>query len=223
MSYKLYYQALRARAEPIRMIFLYGGIPFEDEIIPLNDWSNFKNDKKVAPFAQLPALRLPNGSVIAETGAIIRLVAKLANIYPTDPFEAAKADMLFESAVDLNAVNVLLNWWELGSGDYKTNYETFFGILPHHLSTLDVELGSKPFFGGERPHHGDFALFNILSNTITIKPDALEGYPKLVAFIERVAKIPVIEQYLKNRPRATECGLPYAFIQVNKAEYPASN
>ena len=213
-NFVLHYLPLRARAEAIRMVLHYGGIPFEDKIYNFSDWPSAKKDKKIAPFGQLPSMALPNGETIAETGAIIRLTAKLANIYPTDVFEAAKADMLFELVMDMNMINPIYNFFPLDSEKWKSSYGAYFTALPTHLENLSELLGSKPFFGGEIPHHGDFGIFHILSLTKAVEADSLLTYPLLQSFLDRVATIPQIEKYLQTRLPLTEIGAPGSFVRT---------
>lgn len=44
-SYKLCYAAKRGRAEPIRAMFHYHGVPFEDHIFDKDDWPKIKASK----------------------------------------------------------------------------------------------------------------------------------------------------------------------------------
>lgn len=215
----LNYLPLRARAEPIRMVFHYGGIVFEDKIYQLSDWPKAKEIKAIAPFGQLPSLQLPNGETIAETGAIIRLAAKLANIYPADVFEAAKADMLWELVMDLNMINPIFNFFPMDSEKWQTSYDAFFATFPAHLSNLVDLLGEKAYFGGNNPHHGDFGIFHILSLATAVKPSVLADYPTLQAFVARVASIPSMVLYLKNRLSDKEIGVPGSFVASKKTYY----
>lgn len=41
-TYKLHYFNVRAIAEPIRILFAYGGIEYEDVRIPMEDWPALK-------------------------------------------------------------------------------------------------------------------------------------------------------------------------------------
>jgi glutathione S-transferase len=210
---KLSYLSLRARAEPIRMVLCYGNVPFENHIITMKDWPSKKNDKKIAPFGQLPSLELPNGEILAETGAIIRLAAKLANVFPLDIYDAAKADMIFELAVDMNMINPILNFFAVDTERWQTAHDDYFAKLPFHLKNLNELLDGKEFFGGSTPHHGDFAIFHVLFNSKAVQPECLDNFPAMNEYVERVRNLPAIAKYLRERPSEKENGTEGSFIQ----------
>ncbi len=212
-AFVLYYLPLRARAEPIRMILHYGGVNYQDVTIPMTEWPAIKERRCIAPFSQLPSIRLPGGEIIAQSGAIARYAAKLAKIYPSDPLAAARADMIFEYAQELNMINPLLNFWPMETDTWSNNNRTFFDNLPRHLDTLSTMLAEKPFFCGNTPNHGDFAIFHVLDACITMKPHSLDEYPVLINFLERIQNIPSVRVYLENRPPAHEVGLCGSYIQ----------
>eukprot|EP01040_Poterioochromonas_malhamensis_P012846 gene12846-14075_t len=215
IAFTLHYFDVRARAEPIRMVLRYGGIPYEDHIVSYTEWMNgLKHNNNYAPFGQLPSITLPNGDVIAQAGAIIRIAAKLANLYPSDVFEAGRADMLFDKIVDMGSINAILNRFQLGTEQYQSNYEAFFEALPGHLKSLDALLGDLSFYGGEKPNYADFAVFHILFQCKTANKDALHGFPRLVQFTDRVASLPAIDEYLRTRPRTKEIGLVGSLIRT---------
>ncbi len=49
--------------------------------------------KAQLPFGQMPALEV-DGVFIGQTDSIARLAARLAGLYPSDPIEAARSDMI---------------------------------------------------------------------------------------------------------------------------------
>lgn len=218
MDLTLYYLPLRARAEPIRMVLAYGGIPHNFVTVSMSDWSAAKTNKAIAPFGQLPTLALSNGDVIAEAGAIIRFVAKLAKIYPDDPLLAAKADMVFEFALEMNVINPIMNFWPVNTEAWQTNYVNFFNNLPRNLTILQEMLGDKQFYGGSSPHHGDFTVFHILDACVTVKGDCLDAFPIMQEYGLRVRSIPAIDAYLRDRAPPHAIGLCGSFMQVEVAK-----
>ena len=43
--YKLYYFDTEGRAEPIRLLFAYAGVEYEDIRVPYSEWGTKKNGK----------------------------------------------------------------------------------------------------------------------------------------------------------------------------------
>jgi glutathione S-transferase len=80
-----YFDFHGGRGEPARVALSIGGIAFEDDRVPLADWVRRKAD---TPFGALPLLEV-DGQIVAQSNAINCYVGKLADLYPSDPWEAA--------------------------------------------------------------------------------------------------------------------------------------
>ncbi|RCN30437.1 hypothetical protein ANCCAN_23793 [Ancylostoma caninum] len=50
-SYKLHYFDIRGRGEPIRLIFEYYGVKYDDNRIPMEDWPSVKETSFRAIFS----------------------------------------------------------------------------------------------------------------------------------------------------------------------------
>uniref|UniRef100_A0A1I7XNZ4 glutathione transferase n=1 Tax=Heterorhabditis bacteriophora TaxID=37862 RepID=A0A1I7XNZ4_HETBA len=73
-SYTLYYFDSRGRAEPIRLIFHYFNVHFNDQRLTKEEWVNMKPD---SPMGQLPYLSVDDGKIIlCQMTAICRYLAK---------------------------------------------------------------------------------------------------------------------------------------------------
>jgi glutathione S-transferase len=216
----LYFLPVRGHCEAIRMILHYGELEFQDVVIALVDWDNVKKTSDIAPFGQLPSLRLPSGEIIAQSGAIVRYVAKLAKIYPTDPAEAARADMIYEFAQEFSIINPLLNFYPVLTDEWSKAYSSFFGEeLPQQLSLASNLLGTDNwFFGGSLPHHGDFELFHCFDSCLLINSGVLDNFPLLQAYYERMKAMPAIQHYLENRLPIEMCGFCGSYIQTHIAK-----
>lgn len=209
----LYYLPFRARAEPIRMILHCGGIPFNDVTIALEEWKTIKSHGEIAPNGQLPSMRLADGTVIAQSGSIVRYVAKLTGIYPMDPIQAAKADMIYEFAQELNMISPLLNFWVVSTDTWKSNYQSFFQTLPQHFAAAEHML-QGPFFNGYTPHHGDFAFFHVLDCCITMQAHCLDQFPRLQDFMGNMLNMPALHAYMVNRLPPKRLGMFCSFMQA---------
>jgi glutathione S-transferase len=72
-----YFDFHGGRGEPARLALSMGGIPFEDDRVPLADW---ERRKQKTPFGALPVLEV-DGQTIAQANAINCYVGKLTNLY----------------------------------------------------------------------------------------------------------------------------------------------
>jgi glutathione S-transferase len=72
------------------------------------------------------------------------------------------------------------------------------------LRQLDAQLDASGarFFGGETPGVGDFGLHATLDIIVTIAPTALDAEtPRLRAWLEAMAALPGVDEYLASRPQ----------------------
>ncbi|CAK4083824.1 unnamed protein product [Aphanomyces euteiches] len=79
-SIKLTYFDFEVLAEPTRLAFTLGEIPFQDERIDGGAWAALKPSM---PYQTLPILTV-DGQVLGQSKAIARYAAKLAGLYPLD-------------------------------------------------------------------------------------------------------------------------------------------
>ena len=214
MSLISYYLPLRARAEAQRMILTYGEVPHECIDFSFEDWSSLKKSGEICHFGQLPSIKLSDGTVISQSGSIVRYVAKLANVYPKDEVAAAQADMIFELSQEMNLINPVMNYYKEDTPEWKEKHDSYFRSLPGWISSAQKILGEKDFFGGSEPHYGDFGLFHICEATITVQPGSLDPYPTILAWIKRMNALPGVERYKAKRPGPSTpgWGLPGTFI-----------
>jgi len=52
-------------------------------------------------YNRLPALQIGGDKIIAQSGSIVRYLAKIANLIPSDDILAAEVDALFETSQEL--------------------------------------------------------------------------------------------------------------------------
>mmetsp|Transcript_6671 Transcript_6671/g.14454 ORF Transcript_6671/g.14454 Transcript_6671/m.14454 type:complete len:189 (+) Transcript_6671:142-708(+) len=150
---KLFYLPVRARGEPIRMLLAYGKIQYEDVVIGWEQWPEQKTDAYLFPFGQTPSMEIAPNTVVAQSGAIIRYAAKLANACPSDPALAAKNDMVMEMAMEMMPINPLLNVFQADSENYAAKHAEYFAALPGRLAIAQKALGDAKFFGGATPSY----------------------------------------------------------------------
>lgn len=91
MTVKLTYFNMRGAAEKIRLAFILNGVEFEDDRVEFADWPKLKGSTK---FGQMPLLELDDGTVIAQSDAILRYAGSVGEgkLVPQDLKEQAKVN-----------------------------------------------------------------------------------------------------------------------------------
>jgi len=204
-----YFDFHGGRGEPARLALSIGGIAFEDDRVASSVWEHRKED---TPFGALPVLEV-DGQVVAQSNAINRYVGKLADLYPSDPWQAALCDEIMEAVEDItNKIGVTFN---LPEEQKKTQRKALVeGPIPFYLTRLQqrLEAHGGRYFAADRLSVADLKVFvwirhlrsGALDHVPTDLPDRVA--PKLVEHYECVKDDPRVETYYAkfgNRTGAT--------------------
>lgn len=93
MALKLTYMAVRARAECSRMMLAYGDVSYEfvnhKTRAAIAEAKALKNaaGRRLLTWGQLPVLEVGDSGSFTQSGTLVRYVAKLVGLYPSDPFK----------------------------------------------------------------------------------------------------------------------------------------
>lgn len=199
MTVTLYYLPLRARMENARLVLAYGNVAYDYVELSFAEWGVAKPLNEICNFNQLPAMKTEKGTVISQSGAILRYCAKIAGCFPADIDEAAEADMIVELTQEMNVINPLICYVPLGSDAYKEKHATYFGAFPAQIAAAQKILGARTFYGGAKPNYGDFALFHICESTELAAPGSLAPYPAIHAWYNAMSALPAVISYLAKR------------------------
>lgn len=201
-KYKLTYFPVKALAEPIRMLFKYGSIDFDDIRVDKSSeiWEQLKPH---TPFGQVPILEV-DGKIAPQSVAIARYVAKQVKLTGRNDWE----DLLIDSVVD--TINDLRQ--KIGQYYFENNEEIkqsrkeilFKEILPFYQERLDklakdnnghLVLGcltwADIYFVG---------LLDFLNTMAGI--DITAGYSGLESVKNNVLVIPDIKEWMETRPES---------------------
>jgi len=193
-----YFDFHGGRGEPARLALSIGGIPFEDDRVKPGEWESRKAN---TPFGALPVLEV-DGQVVAQSNAIDRYVGKLANLYPTDPWQAALCDEVMGAVEDINTK--LAATFFLPEEEKKTQRKALVeGPLPFYLARLQqrLEAHGGRYFAADRLSVADLKVFvwirhlksGVLDHVPADLPDRVA--PKLVEHYGRVKNDPRIQAY----------------------------
>ena len=196
----------RGIGEPIRLLFTVGEIAFTDRRYSVDEFANMAALKAQIPFGQMPALEV-DGVFLGQTDSIARLAARLAGLYPSDPIEAARSDMIVVHQAELSSALAKMSFdgvpgapgtkmvpQEERQKHIAAWLET---ILPGVLLRLE-KLSQEGCMVGSQLSWVDICVFNRLNQLFDIDEDVLHAdFPKLQAVYERVAALPQIQAWIQ--------------------------
>lgn len=174
------------------MALFINGVDFEDNRIKFRDWPALKSK---VPFGALPVLEIEGRPPLANSNAILAYIGREHGHHPTDSFEAARHESIFNAVEDLR--------WKVGATDSKDEAEKkrkreefASGYLPIWANGIEQQI-EGPFIAGEQLSLADLKVFiiaqAILSGTYDhIPTSSFDSYPKLKALVAAVLQHPKV-------------------------------
>lgn len=198
-----YFDFHGGRGEPARLALAIGGIPFEDDRIGA-DWQRRKGE---TPFGSLPVLEV-DGRVLTQCNTINRYVGRLANLYPTDPWQAALCDETMDAVEDIGSkigTTLFIADEEEKKKQRKALADGPIVLFLDRLQRNLLERGGE-YFADNRLTVADLKVFvwvrHLRSGKLDHVPADLtdRAAPKLVEHLERIGSHPRIKaHYAKHR------------------------
>ncbi|KAK1740158.1 glutathione S-transferase [Skeletonema marinoi] len=217
----LHYFSIEGVAEQVRITLSVAGIPFDDIRVPFSEWQTKKATTK---YGQLPEMILPNGQLITESMAMLRLAGEAdpeGKLYPADVGKRLQIEEALGLTADLSrawrpALYIGMRPEKLGhpkSADWakeekdatiKKLREAFLAEeLPRYMgyyADLIKEAGGNAFLLGEDLTIADIAAYQGLNYyrkgvADYVPADCLDPYPDVVAFLKRVEEQPKVAAY----------------------------
>lgn len=185
-----------------------------------DDFTARKNSGEL-PYGQVPALRSANGTLLAQSAAIMRMVGKMSStLYPEDIIEAAKVDAILDFEADLFmglSVSKYSSRFGFGFLDDRPELRQSVRkvlndkILPKHLSNLErtIDENSGPWLAGQiSPSIADFTtvprLMSLLNGSIDgISTDLLKDFPKLLKLIDSFYALDAVKEFQDKNKAST--------------------
>jgi len=180
-------------AYKVRLLLSHLGLPYRTEMVSIFEGAGQDPSYlAVNPTGAVPALRLDDGRVLAESNAILTYLASGTQYLPADAFAAAKVQqwMSFEQDYVLSIAS-LRHWSMTGKLARRpaalVEMRRAGGLRA--LQILERELALRPFITGDTYTIADIALF-----AYTHRADEaglpLREFPHVCDWIERVRAQP---------------------------------
>jgi glutathione S-transferase len=180
-------------AYKVRLLLNHLGLPYRTEIVSIFEGEGQRPDYlAVNPTGAVPAIRLEDGRVLAESNAILAYLARGSAYLPDDPYENAKVQQWLNFEQDYVLAIAILRHWTL-TGKLARRTQPMIDRVRNGsfkaLGILERELAGRPFIAGDRYTIADMSLF-----AYTHRADeagiALSDYPQVQAWIGRVQSQP---------------------------------
>lgn len=188
----LYYFPAQGRAEQLRLALVESGLKWTFK--PM-DKDAFMKMKPELLFGQLPMLDI-DGMKLVQSAAALRYLARRSKQLPTDSKLLYMFDAIIDAAEDMRAANYKA-MPSFSTPEAMQAYKD--SILSRHLTQFNALLSDDNYFVGNKFTFADLTVFNTMSVARALLPTAFSPFPKLVAFIERIAARPKIQAYTKSQ------------------------
>lgn len=190
------------RGEPARLALSIAGIEFEDRRVPPGRWPALKSQM---PFGVLPVLEV-DGRMLTQSNTINRYVGKLADLYPTDSWQAVLCDEVMDAVEDIG--QQIVATFPMKDAEKKAARERLVaGPISLYLSRLHAQLEQRggEYFADGRLTVADLRVFvwirHLRSGALDHVPTDLAEHigPSLVRHAERLSAHPSISAYYARR------------------------
>ena len=212
---------MAGKADAIRLALKYSNIPFEDYKLKDGEFEKLQ-ESGILPFGQVPALEVTSDNkktILVQTGAILRFIAKLApqkSLVPSCPIQACQVDALVCQETDVfqsaRCVIYASKWWcglELDNQTAQNCLDNINNeILPRHFENLERIIKSSPtkwIAGTDAPSIADFQWAGFLpavkrgwSRSGNVLDDA--NYPELNKWLENFYDLPAVVEWYSQNP-----------------------
>ena len=202
----LHYFYGRGIGEPLRLLLTVGEVAFTDRRYNVDEFADMAAFKAQLPFGQMPALEV-DGVFLGQTDSIARLAARLAGLYPADPIEAARSDMIVVHQAEIQSAIAKMSFdgvpgapgtKMLPQEERQKRISAWCETtLPGLLLRLE-RLSQDSCMVGSQLSWADICVFNRLNYLLDMNADVLQGdFPKLQAVHTRVETLPQIQAWIK--------------------------
>ena len=198
----------------VRQLLNHLGTPYRTELVSIFEGEGqVREYLAINPTGAVPAIRLDDGRVLAESNAILMFLAEDTPYLPVDRFERAKVAqwLSFEGNYVEPVIGALRHWILTGKAARRAPevVESRRAGSLKALHILDRELALRPFIAVEAYTIADISLFAYVSRAGEADLP-LADFANVVAWIDRV----------RARPGFLDATYPYSIDPHSGGELP---
>jgi glutathione S-transferase len=180
-------------AYKVRLLLGHLGRPYRTEIVSIFEGEGQRPGfLAVSPTGAVPAIRLEDGRVLAESNAILAYLAHGTRYLPGEPFENARVHQWMNFEQDyVVAIATLRHWTLTGKLARRPQalVERLHATSLKALAILERELATRPFIAGDNYTIADMSVF-AYTHRAGEAGLPLSDYPNVLSWIERVRSQP---------------------------------
>jgi len=181
-------------AYKVRLLLSHLKMPYRTELVGIFEGEGQRPEYlAINPTGAVPAIRLDDGRVLAESNAILGFLAEGSTYLPSDRFGRAKVEqwLSFEGNYVEPSIGTLRHWIMTGK-DARRSRELIDSRRDASLKTLrilDRELSVRPFIAGDSYSIADMSLFAYTSRAHEANLP-LPDFSRVCTWIDRVKAQP---------------------------------
>ncbi|XP_031631212.1 glutathione S-transferase-like [Contarinia nasturtii] len=201
-TYKLTYFNVKALAEPIRVLFAYGGIDYEDVRFQREEWPAIK---PTMPMGQAPVLDV-DGIRVHQSVSIARYIAKKVGLSGANDWESLLIDVAVDTVNDLRQ-KISIAQYEPDEAVKAKKFEVLKSeTLPFYLEKLEsIAKENNGYLALGKLTWADLYFVGLLDYlNFMIGFDLTTDRPNLKKVVDNVTAIESIKAWIAKRPE-TEC------------------
>lgn len=196
----LYYFAGRGLADQVRWMLAAAEISFTQKIIDKKS-KIVKMAERQLPFGQLPLLQI-DGFELVQSQAIVRFIAKKANLLGSCQDDEIRCDMIAEAVRDLVQLATAAPFQRLKGEDTGTAH---IALMKEKWSVMGVRFeeilnaNNKEYMVGTSLTYADILVVHIMTWFVEeCGPEIMETMPLLVTLQHKVMSLPGVNSFIRS-------------------------
>lgn len=195
-EYKLSYFPVRGRAEPIRLLFAYKEIKYEDVRVPGENWPKLKPN---TPFGSMPVLE-EGGKKLGGSIVILRYLGEKFCLAGSNAWENAWLANISDFMNDFLTEMLKLHFEkdENKKKELEEKMKTETG--PKYLGKLNEMAKDTGYLCCDHLTWPDLQFYAMFEGLVKTKPGLAAAFPNLMKLKANVESNPGIAKWLAERP-----------------------